>query len=154
MSEYKYPYIPKEYYPAVMYACKLVRETGYKNKAIERAANYYGVDEDKVRKHFEARNAAGCKVKLAAKGRKYKYFVVGVFFGSDAQGETGYPAKVVVCRGLTKDTVSSRFTESDMRFDMAHDYGGAYSAYRYHKVLSEHDTAEEAQKAASTVETE
>jgi hypothetical protein len=151
MKKYRYPYIPKEYYPAVMYACKLVRETGYKNKAIEKAANYYGVDEDEVRKHFEARNAAGCKAKSAAKGRKYKYFVVGVFFGSDAHGETGYPAKVVVCKGLTKDTVSSRFAESDYRFDMAH-WNSA--AYRYHKVLSEHDTAEEAQKAARAVETE
>ena len=35
---YKYPYIQdKNMYAAVMYACKMIRENGYFNKAVEYA---------------------------------------------------------------------------------------------------------------------
>ena len=44
MGEYKYPYVPKEYYPAVMFACKIIRQNGTFNKAINSSAKYYGVD--------------------------------------------------------------------------------------------------------------
>ena len=46
-----YPYIPKQYYAAVMFACKMIRENGYFNKAINTAANYYNVNPKEVEKH-------------------------------------------------------------------------------------------------------
>lgn len=67
----KYPWIPKEYYAAVMYACKLIRDNGNYNKSIRIASNYYDVDEDTLSKHVRARQAAGQK----GKTRKYKYYV-------------------------------------------------------------------------------
>ena len=68
----KYPYIPKEYYPAVMFACKMIRENGYFNKAIKTASDYYDVDADKVEAYVRKRQGAGQK----GKTRKYKYYVV------------------------------------------------------------------------------
>lgn len=41
----KYPWIPKEYYAAVMFACKMIRENGCCNKDVHIAADYYGVSE-------------------------------------------------------------------------------------------------------------
>ena len=71
---YTYPYIPKKIYPAVMYACKMIRENGYFNKAIRAASNYYGIDEDAITEHVRKRIAAGKKAKY--KPFRYKYFVV------------------------------------------------------------------------------
>lgn len=69
---YKYPYIPREYYAAVMFACKMIRENGYFNKAIQRAADYYDVDEDELAKHVRARQGAGQK----GTTRKYKWYLL------------------------------------------------------------------------------
>lgn len=144
----KYPYIPREYYPAVMFACKMVRESGYKNKAIRTAARYYGVDEDEVRKHFEARTAAGARGK-GNTGKKYKYFVVGTYYGSDAEGMDTL-SRIEVVKGISKNTVENRFAESDLDFDRSNDYGGSYAPYRFHTVIGEYETKEEAEKAAKT----
>lgn len=72
MSEYKYPYIPKEYYAAVMFACKMIRKNGYFNKAVKAAANYYDVDEREVAKYVRKRQGAGQK----GTTRKYNYYAV------------------------------------------------------------------------------
>lgn len=69
---YKYPYISREYYAAVMFACKMIRQNGYFNKAIQKAADYYGVDEDKLAKHVRARQGAGQK----GTTRKYKWYLL------------------------------------------------------------------------------
>lgn len=71
MSDYKYPYIPKEYYPAVMYACSCIRKYGTFNVACKAAAQKYGVDEDEIAKHVRKRQGAGQK----GQTRKYKFFV-------------------------------------------------------------------------------
>lgn len=68
----KYPYVPKEYYPAVQFACKMIRENGYFNKAVRTAANYYGVDEETLAWHIRKRQGAGQK----GTARSYKYYVV------------------------------------------------------------------------------
>lgn len=72
MADYKYPYIPKQLYPAVMYACSLIRKYGTFNTACRTAASRYDVDEDEVVKHVRARQSAGQK----GTTRKYKFFAV------------------------------------------------------------------------------
>ena len=69
---YKYPYIPKEYYPAVMFACSCIRKYGTFNVAIQAAANKYGLDEEEIAKHVRKRQGAGQK----GTTRKYKWFLV------------------------------------------------------------------------------
>lgn len=72
MGNYKYPYIPKEYYPAVMYACSCIRKYGTFNVAVRSAASKYGLDEDEIAKHVRKRQGAGQK----GISRKYKWYVV------------------------------------------------------------------------------
>lgn len=71
---YKYPYIPKEYYAAVMFACKMIRNDGYFNKAVNTAAKYYHVDASEVAYHVRARQSAGQEG--ASKGRKYSWYII------------------------------------------------------------------------------
>ena len=70
--EYKYPYIPKEYYAAVMFACKIIREKHSFAGGINTAAKYYGVDKDELERHVRARQTAGRQGKPRG---KYKYYV-------------------------------------------------------------------------------
>jgi hypothetical protein len=63
---YKYPYIPKDYYPAVMLACKIIRERKAFHWAINSAVKYYGVDQEELERYVRARQAAG------QRGRKRK----------------------------------------------------------------------------------
>ena len=69
----KYPYVEKEYYPAVMFACKMIRENGYFNKAIKISASYYGVDEEKLKKYVNERRAAGQRGKSRG---EFKFYAV------------------------------------------------------------------------------
>lgn len=80
MSEYKYPYVPKEYYPAVMFACKIIRQNGTFNKAINSSAKYYGVDPVVLTKYVRARQGAG------QRGRKrapYKWYAIAYRIAGD-----------------------------------------------------------------------
>ena len=54
-----YPYIPKPYYPAVMFACKMLREGTGRNTAIYRASKYYHVDAEEVSKYVAQRSSVG-----------------------------------------------------------------------------------------------
>lgn len=76
-KKYKYPFIPREYYPAVMFACKLIREGEGFNTAVSIASNYYEVDEEEVIKRIRARQAAGQK----GKTRKYRYYALAFVVG-------------------------------------------------------------------------
>lgn len=62
-KKYKYPLIPKKYFPAVMFACKMIREGIGRNVACKRAANYYDVEEEAVSHHLAMRAGAGNKGK-------------------------------------------------------------------------------------------
>jgi hypothetical protein len=105
------------------------------------------VDEAEVRKHVDRRTAAGAKGKRStAKGKKYKWFVIGTVYGSDAGG-TSEPNGLQICKGISKKTVLSRFSEGDDKFDRRNDYGGAWSLYRYHVVVGEYETESEAHEA-------
>lgn len=84
-NDYKYPYIPYEYYGAVMMACRMIREDGFFNKDTEIAANYFDVDVDEVRKHVRKRQGAGQR----GKTRKYKWYACAVYRGH-MYGDEGY----------------------------------------------------------------
>ena len=70
MSKYKYPYIPRDYYPAVIQACKMIRETGWFNKAVSYYARQYDLDETELAFHIRKRQAAGQKGKRRTNPRK------------------------------------------------------------------------------------
>lgn len=76
MSKYKYPYInDKTMYKAVLFACSMLRDNGYFNKACEISANYYSVNLEELKNHVIARTTAGRKAQQKnAPKRKYKWF--------------------------------------------------------------------------------
>ena len=140
---YAYPYIPKQYYPAVMLACKILREDGTYNRALSIAANYYDVDEDILKKHVDARVHA----KKRESGYKMKWFVIERRCHCDANYD--YGADVFVAKGRSKETVESGYAKFDWEEQRRNDYGGSYAPYWTTSVISEHDTKEEAQLAAN-----
>lgn len=153
MSDYKYPFIPREYYPAVMGACKMIRETGYFNKAVSFYADKYNVDRDELEKHIRARQSAGQKGKKSNNsGRKYKYFIVVETCWCEADGVTSY-SNPAVLRGLSSESVVRRFIDSDWYFTVRNDYGGSYAPVRGHVAIAEFQTKEEAEKALPSWET-
>jgi len=139
MPNYKYPYVPKDYYPAVMFACKMIRDNGYFNKAISTAADYYGVDELELERHVRARQGAGQKGK---KRGSMKWFAVIEFHGTDAGGE--HRSKQFAVRGKSCSTVERRFFKQDMDYNRRNDYGGSYAPYVTHNVFGPFDTESEA----------
>lgn len=146
MGEYKYPLIPKKYYAAVMFACKMIREHKTFNKSCEIAANYYKVDEQQVRKHVSARAAAGHK---GVKQGKQYWFVVTKFHGSDASGFEEEESKVV--RGKSKATVDRRFREESGTYNRRHDRNGSsYSWAEYYIVDGPYERKSEAQKVSDS----
>ncbi len=136
----KYPYIPdKKMFAAVMFACKLIRETGYFNKAVEKAADYYGVDEEELKRHIRERQSAGQKGK--AKGRKYRWFILSeyeLYELTNAQGYCEYGVYSII-RATSHENASCHFAERDDRETKARDYGGVYAPYIGHIVVGEHD---------------
>ncbi len=133
----KYPYIPdKKMFAAVMFACKLIRETGWFNKAVEEAADYYGVDEEELKRHIRERQSAGQKGK--AKGRKYRWFILSKYELTDAQGYYEYGDYRII-RATSHENASCHFAEADERETMRCDYGGNYAPQIGHTVIGEHD---------------
>lgn len=84
MSKNKYPWIPKEYYAAVMYACKLIRKYKTFNVAVNTAAKHYGVSATEVAKHVRARQGAG------QKGQHFQWFLVKYTLRLNGELQTQY----------------------------------------------------------------
>ena len=75
----QYPYIPRDYYQPVMFACKMIREKQGYTKAINIAAKYYGVDRTELERFVRGRQAAGQK----GTTRKYKWYAVQYSKGNE-----------------------------------------------------------------------
>lgn len=107
MSNYKFPYIPKEYYAAVMFAAKMVREEGTFNRAVKIASDYYGVDQEEVAKHLRKRQAAGQKGKKRA---SYHWYVIPYvvydgddhFYGIDSCVRDGHAPSIKIAKATSE----------------------------------------------------
>ena len=112
MSKYKYPYVPRDYYPAVMFACKLIREHGTFNRAIETAADYYNVDEDTLAKHVRERQAAGQKGKKGTTaGKKLKWWFIPTY--QNAPHENCWEVMPIVKRGYSPESIRNTLVRED-----------------------------------------
>lgn len=143
MTEYKYPYIPKPYYPAVMLACKIIREERAFNKAINSAAKYYGVDKNELEKHVRARQAAGQRGKKRESGYEMKWWLVVRGYGTEAGGINEWSFETV--RGKSRTTVERRFLKDDMDYNIRNDMNGSsYSPCVWSSVQGPFDSEEKA----------
>lgn len=134
MANYKYPYIPKPYYSAVMLACKIIREEQAFNKAINSAAKYYGVNKEELERHVRARQGAGQK--NSTKTRKYKYYVC---------------CECTICEGPStwdRPSVRKATSRKNAANQVPKYYGGGDGAYAWETFgdcISEYNTKEEAE---------
>jgi len=133
MAEYKYPLIPKKYYPAVMFACKMIRKNGYFNKAIKVASNYYNVDSEKVEKYVRQRQSEGQKGKKLG---TYKYYTVALIC---EENELLWYGGEKVVKALNKEN-AGKFEEQHDSVDGYHYY------YVLRQVVGEYATKEEAER--------
>lgn len=153
---YDYPFIDKDYYPAVMFAEKMIRDGEYFGLAAYKAARYYGVDKDAVQRYLSERQrirtaARPYKKPSASKGKRYYWFVVEAGEGNDAGN---YQInEVFVVRGLTKDSVENRYEKYDHEKTRDCDTGSAYSPYFFHRATGPFNTEADAKDAAKTFKT-
>lgn len=140
MSKYKYPYIPKDYYPAVMLACKIIREDGTFNKAINSAVKYYGVDKDELIKHVRARQGAGQRGKSRG---KYKYYAVGFFTASDHY--TGFTSTFKKYTNQFKVVKATNRKNAEKQIYEKYDSWGSKS-FAFIQYLEEVDNKDKAEK--------
>ena len=141
MSNYKYPYIPKDYYPAVMFACKLIREHGTFNRAIETASNYYNVNKSTLEKHVRARQAAGQKGRKGTNtGKKLKWWFVPRY--QNAPHEQFYEIAPIVKRGYSQKTISNTLCREDKTPVWSESF------YSYGEAVGPYDTKDDAESAA------
>ena len=137
----KYPYIAnKRLYAAVMYACKLIRETGYRNKAIQTAANEYDFNFEDVEKEIIKRQVAGRKAK--SKPRKYKWYIVGTYEACEADYEYNL-ISVKIKRALNKSNACRDWFD----WNRSMDYGGSYAPFRHDEVIGEFECKKDAESA-------
>ena len=136
MGEYKYPYVPKDFYPAVMFACKMLEEKFEFDTAIARAAEYYKVDTAELTEHVQKRQAA------ENQKMKYSYFAVEFSLGVEQDGCDHFQrnkAQYMVKRGLTKNTVKRSMSSGDNAYSK-------YSPQHYFGRIEQFETKEEAEK--------
>ncbi len=146
-GKYQYPLVPREYWPAVKFACKMIRENGYRNKAIRIAANYYDVDENELSKHVAARSAAGKR----PKGYKMKWFVVARASYCEAWMDRNWSFRIEY--GKTAEGLENKFRSQDWNETIRNDYGGNYVPLFDTEILSEHGSKEEALEELKRIET-
>ena len=133
---YKYPFIAdKELYKAVMFACKMIREEGFFNKAVARAADYYNVDEEDVAREVRKRQAAGQKGKPLG---KMKWFIVCSNTG-DVYESTF--SRFRIKRGKNAETVSDKDMSYREFVDMMEN-----DTHRLIEVVGEYETKKEAEE--------
>jgi hypothetical protein len=132
-----YPYIAnKTMFAAVMFACKMIRENGYFNQAVTRAANYYGVNKTELAKNIRARQSAGQKAKYKPKNtRKYKWFTCYVHVLNDMGYSVRSPQ---VRKGISENNVFKVLSYDDN--------GGSWFIEETLRTIKEYDTKQEAEK--------
>lgn len=114
----KMPYIAdKTMFKAVMFACKIIREKGWFNKAVKTASNYYGVDAEELAKHIRARQSVGQTGTMRGKqkiflaiGRTYE----GIMYKDELKhnGEN-LIRKIRIVKGFNEDTIKHNLNQEE-----------------------------------------
>lgn len=154
MKRYDYPFVPKEIYPAVMFAEKMIKEGESFGMAAYKSANYYCVDFDELKHQLAIRQGVRRRGRPSVnKGKTYKYYVVAYVSFVEATGSFDC-ISVSVDKGLSRETVENKYDEADFRRTRHHDTGSAWSPSFFHRVVGEYDTKEEAEQASKGVNNE
>ena len=153
MGDYKYPYInDKRLYAAVMCACKMIRENGWFNKAVEYAAETYGFEFDKVAEEVRKRQAAGRRASEEEKkerGEKttYKWFIYCIARASDARVDPLWDTRHLlrVRRSHSADKLKKWLADLTFEWSKREYTGSNYDIYYHSDVYGEYGTKAEAE---------
>lgn len=145
-KENQYPWIPRDYYAAVMFACKMIRETQWFNKSVHTAAKYYHVDEDKLAQYVNERTHA----KKRKPTGKMKWYVVTRQTETEASGAwyNGWQ----VMKGTRAENIRAKLDKADSQEDRRNDYGGNYALITSHFVLGEFENEAKAHEMGRKVD--
>ena len=134
-----YPWIPREYYPAVM---RVVEDYGDSqdeerlNQLINLYSTRFWVDRREVAKHV--------KIRLRAERNILSWFIVVEVVWTN--GEPSYMAPWV-CPGFSAESVEDQYFNRDWRLNMHYVYISEDSIVVEHKAIAEFATRGEAIKA-------
>ena len=135
----EYPWIPREYYPAVM---RVVEDYGDSqdeerlNQLVNLYSTRFWVDRREVAKHV--------KIRLRAERNILSWFIVVEVVWTN--GEPSYMAPWV-CSGFSAESVEDQYFNRDWRLNMHYVYISEDSIVVEHKAIAEFTTREEAIKA-------
>ena len=139
-----YPWIPKEYYPAVM---RVVEDYGnsqdeeWLNQLINLYSTRFWADRREVAKHV--------KIRLRAERNILSWFITVERVWTN--GEPHYTAPWI-CPGFSAESVEDQYFSRDRRLNMHYLYISEDSIVVEHKAIAEFATREEAIKAISAWE--
>lgn len=111
----------KKLYAAVMFASKLVAETGYFFKACRTAADYYGVSADDVAQYVRQRQSDGQK----GQSRKYHWYCIHGHMASERGAVNDYERELGRWR-LVKASSESNAIKQLQGQDSYHEYGSQF----------------------------
>lgn len=126
-KQYTHAWIPGNYYAAVRYANKMIRETGWFNRAIETASDYYNVDEEELKEYVvnwrKECNAAKKAEQQDTDEPYYKWYIVISDTTTVTMREYESPCwSIDVKRSKSFDNLKNKLAEEDYRYVMQHDW--------------------------------
>ena len=135
-----YPWIPKEYYPAVM---RVVEDYGdsqdeeWLNQLINLYSTRFWVDRREVAKHV--------KIRLRAERNIPRWFLVAMRIATD--GSEPYYLRPIVMEGWSAEAVVEPYFNFDWKENVNSDFFDYVYTHRSHEAIAEFDTKEEAEDA-------
>ena len=109
-------WIPKDYFPAVMFAKRLLKEGCSSEKAVSTAAGYYKVDPAKLEEYAGIRQEK----------KTYRHFVVQRYRTAGKDGRWVMDGTPLILRGLSGKTVGERIARRDLEDASGHKYTEDY----------------------------
>ena len=123
------PTIPKDYYPAVMFACKMLRKDGHFNRAVKIASNYYKVDEEKVAEYIKERKQA--TKNKPNQGKKLMWFVVERTIENFGESRKEYS----IHKAYSSEALIKRLNNKDYWETYRNDTGSGYSSLMFYSKI-------------------
>lgn len=119
-------FVEKQLWLATNFASKMIKETGYRNKSIKIAANYYKVKIEDVEKELNKRISKGAK-KSKRLPMKTWYFKGTVIYESEAWGPQEGENEFGPFKATTRENAMKRLNkEFESRYGVYPPYSDSY----------------------------
>ena len=103
-------YINKNLWMATNFAAKMIRETGFRNKSIRIASQYYIVNEKEIEAQLNKRISKGLKGKKRGTMKKYQFDGI-IYLESEAYGQEELKVKSKIFSATSRENAEKRIVE-------------------------------------------